>query len=156
MVLPRLLTTEKHIPCQTYPTPLYSIVFIGTINSGIRQFLASMGPAIDGHDCVIGCSRNFTLETVLSLFSKPTAIYSNDVSLYSCLTSAYLTGEDSPILISDESLTWLKSWMGSSLSMLVLVMVFIDTSFQVKKNSLPSVRVSHTLKVNLRGVVYNN
>lgn len=87
--------------------PLYSNVFIGAINSGVCQFLASMAPVIDGHDCVIDCSGNFTSETVLSLFPKPTAIYSNDVSLYSCLAGAYLTGEDFPMSISDKSPAWL-------------------------------------------------
>jgi hypothetical protein len=101
-------------------------VFIGAINSGVRQFLASMAPTIDGHDCVIGCSGNFTSETVLSLFSKPTAIYSNDVSLYSCLAGAYLTGEDFPMSISDERLGWLEPWMGSDLSKLAAIMVLID------------------------------
>lgn len=103
-------------------------MFIGAINSQVRAFLAQMSPALAGRACVVGCSGNFTSEAILTKYAKPSAIFSNDVSLYSSLAGAFLTGKPFRLALRPEfeSETWLGKYLTDSKSALAALMVLMD------------------------------
>lgn len=103
-------------------------MFIGAINSQVRAFLAQMAPSLSGMACVVGCSGNFTSEAILTKYSKASDIYSNDVSLYSSLAAAFLTGKPFRLALKpdSESVAWLGDYLTSNQSALAALMVLMD------------------------------
>jgi hypothetical protein len=68
-------------------------MFTGSINQNCRKFFRTYAECFNGKVCVVGCSGNFTFEQLISRYSKPAKLFSNDVSLYSCALGHWLTNQ---------------------------------------------------------------
>lgn len=101
-------------------------MFIGAINSQVRKFFAAVAPALDGRTLVIGCSGNFTSETILTHYAPQARLFSNDVSLYSSLIGAWLTGQDLPVTVTDPAYAFLTPYLDTPPARLAAVMVLLD------------------------------
>lgn len=86
-------------------------MFVGALNGETRSFLAHMQDAFNGRRVVVGCSGGFTAEAVIAKTSKPTAIHSNDVSLYSCLAGWWLTGKAADLQVREDEYAWLAPYL---------------------------------------------
>jgi hypothetical protein len=82
-------------------------VFVGAINANCRRFFRTHAKAFNGKVCAVGCSGNFTFEQLLSRYSAPRALHSNDVSIYTCAAGAWLTGKPMKMELVDDSYAWL-------------------------------------------------
>lgn len=87
--------------------PLFFAMFTGSLNSSARSHLAGQSSAFAGKTVVVGCSGNFTVETVLSQAAKPAALHGNDVSLYSCALGRWLAGQPVQYEVADREFDWL-------------------------------------------------
>lgn len=85
--------------------------FIGSISAELRQFFFTHAHLLDGRDCYIGCSGNFSIEQILTRRAPAARLHSNDVSLYSCVLGAALTGKPLPLLVVNENLLWLQPYI---------------------------------------------
>src|SRR5712691_1924421 len=101
-------------------------MFVGSINQQLRDFLGSLAPQFEDRTIVVGCSGNFTFETVIAATSRPRAIHSNDVSFYSCLAGQWLIGEPLPFTVMHQDYAWLADFMTSPEMTLASVMVLMD------------------------------
>lgn len=103
-------------------------MFTGAINATVRQFLGNVSDAFDGQQVVIGCSGNFTLESVICAYGKPAAVHSNDVSFYSCMIGQWLTGKSLDFRFSDSRFAWLDEHLQGEddTHKLAAIMVLLD------------------------------
>lgn len=116
-------------------------MFIGAINSTIRNFLASTAAAFDNKVVVVGCSGNFTSESVLSKFAHPKGIHSNDVSFYSCMLGRWLTRQPLEFTITDAEYEWLTPYLADDTRKLAAIMVLLDMLEFEKRNNPHRVRM---------------
>ena len=116
-------------------------MFIGAINSQVRKFFAAIAPALDGRTLVIGCSGNFTSETILSRFAPSARLISNDVSLYSCLIGAWLTGSELPLTVTHDDYAFLTPLLETPKTRLAAVMVLLDMLAYHKRNNAHAARM---------------
>ncbi len=101
-------------------------MFTGSIDSTCRKILAANSDLFTNRICLVGCSGNFTFEQLLSRYAKPKAIYSNDVSLYSCALGWLLTGTDYRLEVVDPHYAWLAKYLADNLSRLAAIIVLMD------------------------------
>jgi len=116
-------------------------MFIGAINSQVRNFFAAVAPAWDGQTFVVGCSGNFTFETILSKYAPNARIFSNDVSLYSGLAGAWLTGEELPVTLLHDDYAFVAPYLYSPIDRLAAVMVLLDMLPYHKRNNPHALRL---------------
>lgn len=118
-------------------------MFVGAINSEVRQFLGNVANVFDGQQVVVGCSGNFTLESVISQCSAPAAIHSNDVSFYSCMMGRWLTKQSLEYKITDPDFAWLDDHLGTEdgTHRLAAIMVLLDALEFRKRNNSHRVRM---------------
>lgn len=116
-------------------------MFIGALNADVRLFLSNCPDAFAGATVVIGCSGNFTMETVLSQTAQPAAIHSNDVSLYSSLIGHYLTEQPFDCGIADPDYQWLEPYWQTPESRIAVVMVLLDMLEYEKRNTSHRIRM---------------
>jgi hypothetical protein len=86
-------------------------MFFGTIDDNVRRYLAGQAASFAGCDVVVGCSGNFTSEKVLCQAAQPSALHSNDVSLYSQLLADAMLGQRSDITLFDRAHDWLQPYL---------------------------------------------
>jgi hypothetical protein len=86
-----------------------SHLFVGSINVHLRSLLAEITREWDCEEIYIGCSGNFTIESILK--DRGFKLHGNDVSLYTCNIGNYLAGNKMDIRIKDESMKWLEPYM---------------------------------------------
>lgn len=101
-------------------------MFIGSINTKVRSFLALSAGVFDERTAVVGCSGNFTSEAVLCSAAKPLAIHSNDISLYSCLAGAYLLGQEMAVEVADPEYQMIGKHLTTMRGRLATVMVLLE------------------------------
>src|SRR5262249_6249874 len=101
-------------------------MFVGAINTQVREFLGAVAPAFQDRTVVIGCSGNFTMETVIAATGKPRAVHSNDVSFYTCLAGHWLRGDTFPFTIVDQDYAWLTDFCTSPDASLAAMMILLD------------------------------
>lgn len=101
-------------------------MFIGSIDTTCRKILAANAELFEGRLCLVGCSGNFTFEQLLSRYAKPKAIYSNDVSLYSCAVGWLLTGTPYRLEVVDSGYEWLGKYLKDNLSRVAAIVVLLD------------------------------
>ena len=98
--------------------------FIGSINAETRKWLGNNGPAFDGRQVYVGCSGAFTVEQILSRYAPKAQIWGNDVSLYSGVLGAYLSGQTFRLEIQEDKFAWLEPFLqdeeGKAAAMMVL------------------------------------
>lgn len=118
-------------------------MFVGAINSTVRQFLGNVAHVFDGQQVVIGCSGNFTSESVISQCSTPAAIHSNDVSFYSCMAGRWLTKQPLEFRITDPTFAWLDDHLSTEdgTHRLAAIMVLLDALKFRKQNNPHRVRM---------------
>lgn len=84
-------------------------MFLGTIEPVVRNFLAAHAEIFRGKVVAVGCSGNFTSERVLwEATGGNVRLFSNDVSLYSCLIGAHLAGEPFDLAVVEDEYRWLE------------------------------------------------
>jgi hypothetical protein len=111
-------------------------VFIGAINSVLRQYLGNVAPTLAGKNLVIGCSGNFTSEGIFTKYAPDAVLHSNDVSFYSCLLGSYLTGKALPYEIVDAEYDWLKDYQADPRAAAASIAVLLDMlPFAKQKNA---------------------
>lgn len=128
-------------------------MFVGAINTGVRNFLASISPALTGVDAVIGCSGNFTSETVLTKYARCATINSNDVSLYSCLAGAHLSHQKIKLGIAESDFDWLAPYLKRTDTALAAVMVLLDMLPFEKRRNTHQIRMWETYRRDFHGLV---
>jgi hypothetical protein len=116
-------------------------MFVGSINTQLRQFLGSLAPVLKDRTIVIGCSGNFTFETVIAATSKPRTVHSNDVSFYSCLAGQWLLNEALPFTIADPDYAWLDQHLTSLDTRLASIMVLLDMVNYHKRATAHDIRM---------------
>jgi len=116
-------------------------MFVGAINSTVREFLGNVASVFDGQQVVVGCSGNFTSEAVISQRAKPAAVHSNDISFYSCMAGRWLTGQPLEFKIADPDFDWLVPYLGSDVCKLASIMVLLDMLEHAKQNNPHRVRM---------------
>jgi hypothetical protein len=101
-------------------------MFVGAINQYVRQFLGNVGETFKDRVVVVGCSGNFSLETIVSATSTPRALHSNDVSLYSCLLGSWLAGAPMPVTLRDAAYSWVAPYLDTPERTMACVLVLLD------------------------------
>jgi len=84
-------------------------MFVGSINSKIRNLIFTEKKIFQGKKVCVGCSGNFTVEQILQ--GLDCEIWSNDVALYSSLIGNYLTGNLMRAEIKGPDYIWLAPYM---------------------------------------------
>lgn len=98
-------------------------MFVGSINQDMRSVLSEMAEKWRDRNVYVGCSGNFTVERIL--FQEGIKnIYSNDVSMYSCVLGEYLAGNNLKIGIKDEKYEWMKEYMQDGIPLIATLLVF--------------------------------
>ena len=105
--------------------------------------MGNVAHVFDGQQVVVGCSGNFTLETVISQCSTPAAIHSNDVSFYSCMAGRWLTKQPLEFRITDPAFAWLDDHLSTEdgTHRLAAIMVLLDALEFRKRNNPHRVRM---------------
>lgn len=116
-------------------------MFIGAINSTLRQFLANNHSVFADRRVVVGCSGNFTSEATLTQFSNPLEIHSNDVSLYSCMLGSWLSGQPFEFEIADADYGWLAECTDTLPRAIASVMILLEMLKYEKQNNEHRVRM---------------
>jgi hypothetical protein len=116
-------------------------MFIGTIPQETCRFIGSLAPQFAGKEIVVGCSGNFTSETVIAATAAPAAVHSNDVSLYSCMLGRWLTGQPVEYRIADAAFDWLEPFLDDDRSRLASLMVLVDMLPFEKRDNPHKVRM---------------
>lgn len=116
-------------------------MFVGAINATVRKFLAHTAKAFDRKVVVVGCSGNFTSESVISAYAKPAAIHSNDISFYSCMIGRWLTHQPLAFELADPEYEWLTPYLEDDTKALAAVMVLLDMLEFEKRNNAHRLRM---------------
>jgi len=110
--------------------------FIGSINAETRRWLGNNGPAFDGLEVYVGCSGAFTVEQILSRYAPKAKIRGNDVSLYSSVLGAYLSGQPFNLAVREEKFAWLEPYLGDVEAKAAAVMVLFEVLKYEKADNL--------------------
>jgi hypothetical protein len=84
-------------------------MFVGSINSKIRNLIFTEKKIFQGQKVCVGCSGNFTVEQILQ--GLDCRIWSNDVAMYSSLIGSYLAGKSIRAEVVDPVYSWLQPYM---------------------------------------------
>jgi hypothetical protein len=109
--------------------------FIGSINAETRRWLGNNGPAFDGREVWVGCSGAFTVEQILTRYAPKAKLRGNDVSIYSGVLGAYLTGQPFNLSVQEEKFAWLEPYLGDEEAKAATVMVLFEAlKYEKDKN----------------------
>ena len=100
--------------------------FIGSINAETRKWLGNNGQAFDGRQVYVGCSGAFTVEQILTRYAPKAKLWGNDVSLYSGVLGAYLSGQSFRLDVQEEKFAWLDPYLGDEEAKAATVMVLFE------------------------------
>jgi len=84
-------------------------MFVGSINSKIRNLIFTEREIFQDQKVCIGCSGNFTVEQILAGLSCK--IWSNDVALYSSLIGNHLAGNELRVEVTDPEYDWIARYL---------------------------------------------
>jgi hypothetical protein len=110
--------------------------FIGSINAETRKWLGNNGAAFDGRQVYVGCSGNFTVEQLLTRYAPKAQVFGNDVSLYSGVLGAYLSGQDFRLEIQEDDFRWLEPFLEDLEGKAAAVLVLLEALKYEKANNL--------------------
>lgn len=111
-------------------------MFVGAINSKVREFLGNRASVFNDKRVVVGCSGNFTSEAVVSRYATARSVHSNDVSFYSCMAGRWLSGRGLDFEIGCAEFEWLKAYQREGETKgLAAVMVLLDMLPFEKQNN---------------------
>jgi hypothetical protein len=113
-----------------------TMAFIGAVNHEVRTWLGNVaGELFTGREVVVGCSGNFTIEQILTRQATPATIWGNDVSLYSSVLGAYLSGQDFPLRIKSERLSFVEPYLSTTEDKAASVLVLSEAlQYEPEKN----------------------
>lgn len=99
-------------------------MFQGVVGAELREWFRVNEAAYAGKEVWVGCSGNFTIETVLSTAERPPAkIISSDVSLYSTALGSYYTDQGRLAVGLKEGWGWLERYIGTDEDIAAAVIV---------------------------------
>jgi len=81
----------------------------------------------DCSDVYVGCSGNFTIERAIADLGYK--IHGNDVTLYSCVIGAYLSGKPLPVIVNpdyEEEYGWLSKYLGPPEDTVATILIASD------------------------------
>ncbi len=111
--------------------------FIGSINEKLRKFFATHAKLLDGRDCYIGCSGNFSIEQILTRRAPSARLHSNDVSLYSCVLGEALMDRKVRMEVINPEIAWLKEYLGGEPAADVAALLLIMETLKYEKQASP-------------------
>lgn len=116
--------------------------FIGAVNHEVRIFLGNMADRFfSGRQVVVGCSGNFTVEQIITRKSSPASIWGNDVSLYSSVLGAYLSGQDFRLEISDDRISFVEAFLSTVEEKAATILVLSEALQHEKEKNLFQTRL---------------
>ena len=122
-------------------------MFVGSINSKIRNLIFSEKEIFRGRNVCVGCSGNFTVEQILQDLNC--RIWSNDVALYSSLIGHHLAGNPMRLEIRDERYSWIEPYIEpGGVSRIAAVAILFEMLKQEKGNNLQQVRLHEHYRKN--------
>lgn len=115
-------------------------MFIGSINSKIRNLIFTEKKLFRERNICVGCSGNFTVEQILQGIGCQ--IWSNDIALYSSLIGNYLAGKPMRLEIADASYGWIVPYIeADGVSRMAAVFLLFEMLKQEKGNNLQQIRL---------------
>jgi hypothetical protein len=115
-------------------------MFVGSINSKIRNLIFTEKKIFRGQKVCVGCSGNFTVEQILQ--GLDCEIWSNDVALYSSLMGNYLSGKSMRAEIKDPAYSWLTPYMeDGGVGRIAAVSLLFEMLKQEKANNMQQIRL---------------
>lgn len=103
-------------------------MFTGSVCGQVRDWFRDNAKLFDGRIVKSGCCGNFTVETVLSQYSKPEKLVSSDISLYTSAAGAYYTDSSvGNILIADD-FRWIEPYCKDVLGLTASIVVMLNAS----------------------------
>ena len=115
-------------------------MFVGSINSQIRNLIFTEKYLFRKQILCIGCSGNFTVEQILQ--GLDCKILSNDIALYSSLIGCHLAGKPLKTKIKDPAYRWLKPYMqAGGISRIAAVALLFEMLKHEKGNNLNQIRM---------------
>ena len=91
-------------------------MFSCILNHHCRSFISAHAEMFNDKTVLVGCSGNFTFEQLITKHAKPRKIISNDVSLYSRMIGAWLSGQVLDLGIQDQDFLWLEKYIKDPVS----------------------------------------
>ncbi len=110
--------------------------FIGSVNAETRKWLGNNGQAFDGRQVYVGCSGAFTVEQLLTRYAPKAKLWGNDVSLYSGVLGAYLSGQTFRLEVQEERFAWLEPYLADEEAKAATVMIIFEMLKYEKANNL--------------------
>lgn len=115
-------------------------MFVGSINSKIRNLIFMEQKLFHERNICIGCSGNFTVEQILQ--GLGCRIWSNDIALYSSLIGNHLAGKPMRLEIADPAYGWLSPYIEpGGISRMAAVFLLFEMLKQEKGNNLQQIRL---------------
>ena len=115
-------------------------MFVGSINSKIRDLIFTEKLLFSERNICIGCSGNFTVEQILQ--GLGCKIRSNDIALYSSLIGNHLSGKPMEISVKESGYLWLESYIEEGgVSRIAAVSLLFEMLKHEKGNNLNSIRM---------------
>lgn len=115
-------------------------MFVGSINSKIRNLIFTEKKLFSERNICVGCSGNFTVEQILQ--GLDCKIWSNDIALYSSLIGNYLAGKSMRAEIEDPAYAWLTPYMeDAGIGRIAAVSLLFEMLKQEKANNLQQIRM---------------
>jgi len=122
-------------------------MFVGSINSKIRNLICSERKIFQGKSVCVGCSGNFTVEQILQ--DLGCRIWSNDISLYSSLIGHHLAGNIMRLEIEDPRYSWIAPYIEQGgVSRIAAVSLLFEMLKQEKGNNLQQIRLHEHYRKN--------
>lgn len=109
--------------------------FIGSINDKLRKFFHTHSRVLDGRDCYIGCSGNFTIEQIISRRCPSARLYSNDISLYSSALGHYLVGRPFQMEVVNNELLFIREYISRGPAEGVAALSLMLSMFKFEKRN---------------------
>lgn len=115
-------------------------MFVGSINSKIRNLLFTEKRLFQGRKICVGCSGNFTVEQILQ--GLDCKIWSNDIALYSSLIGNYLAGNEMRAEVVNPAYSWIEPYVAQGgVSRIAAVFLLFEMLKNEKGNHLAAIRL---------------
>lgn len=122
-------------------------MFVGSINSKIRDLVYTEKDKFRESRVCVGCSGNFTVEQILQ--GLGCEIWSNDISLYSSLVGCYLTGQTLNVHIQDARYEWIEPYIqDAGVGRIAAISLLFEMLKNEKGNNLNQIRMYAHYKEN--------
>lgn len=109
--------------------------FIGSINDKLRKFFHTHSRVLDGRDCYIGCSGNFTIEQIISRRCPSARLFSNDISLYSSALGHYLIDRPFQMEVVNDELLFVREYIARGQAEGVAILSLMLSMFKFEKRN---------------------